>query len=997
MADTPNLDQTQPLPPQTPAFFSRYRMKAELGRGGMGIVWRAEDTKIQRDVALKFLPDYVVRDREAMADLAAETRRCLDLTHPNIVRVYDLVEEGDRAAISMELVDGGSLAGRKLDQLDRCFSISTISPWIAQLCSALDYAHTKVRIVHRDLKPLNLLVNTEGDLKVVDFGIARSLLNSGTRLSVSAKAVSVSIGYAGPQQVMGEPAAVTDDIYSLGATLYELLTGKPPFYEGDIISQLREVVPPSMTARRAALGVTTREPIPAAWEETIAACLAKKAADRPQSAAEVANRLGFPLSSPTRFLEGNTTATRPIKKSDSAKTSQKKSVIAVALAAAALVVAAIVWPRASTDVKTSPSAASIPTAAPAPVVPAAPQPEFVVTVSPPDVGAHVWLANASDRLVPDSGVLALTGLPDGEHQLTVNAPGYKNYVHPTRLKISGGKGAIEVKLTPIFGTVQITARAGTLITATDPRNRERSVGTVPAGGKLRVDNVLTVGTYLFEFDHPDCLPVQQANVALAAGRVANVAPVQVGYPGELRVFSVPDGAGVWINGKQVGVTPATLPGQPSEKPLAVEVFAPGYHREPRTVTLKPRETQSLDIGSLTLESGSIHFKDGTAEWRLPRTVVRIDGHDVTLKAGKLDGVEVGKREVEIQHPDHETWKQTVIVLDRKPVTVAVKLVAKPAELTFAVTGPTTFTVTANGKAVAVKNNRATVPAAEELNLEIAAKGFKTDRRKLTLPVRGKQTLTLAMTKVAVAEVGQSWTIPDLGLTVLPVAAGTFAMGCATGDPTERPVTQVKITKPFWLGRTEVTQREWNALMENNPSDVKGDDLPVGNIAWKDAAAFCKKLTDRERAADRLPDGYTYTLPTEAQWEYAARAGDQGEAPANVAEMSWHSKNSGEAMHPVGTLKPNAWGIHDMHGNVWEWCADWFSDALPGGSVVDPKTATGKEHARRGGSYALSPAFLRYAARGKGEPELRAARTAKKAQGTLHTFNIGFRVALAPGP
>ena len=111
-------------------------------------------------------------------------------------------------------------------------------------------------------------------------------------------------------------------------------------------------------------------------------------------------------------------------------------------------------------------------------------------------------------------------------------------------------------------------------------------------------------------------------------------------------------------------------------------------------------------------------------------------------------------------------------------------------------------------------------------------------------------------------------------------------------------------------------------------------------------------------------------------------------------MSWHSKNSGEAMHPVGTLKPNAWGFHDMHGNVWEWCSDWFSDALPGGSVVDPKTATGKEHARRGGSYALSPAFLRYAARGKGEPELRAVRTAKKAQGSLHTFKIGFRVALA---
>ena len=303
MADSTDLEKTQPLPAPTRADFSRYRLKAELGRGGMGVVWRAEDTKLHRDVALKFLPELVVRDREAMADLAAETRRCLDLTHPNIVRVHDLIEEGDRAAISMELVDGGSLAERKLAQPERCFSTAAIAPWIAQLCSALDYAHTKVRIVHRDLKPLNLLLNTEGDLKVVDFGIARSLLNSGTRLSTNAKAASVSLGYAGPQQLLGEPAAVTDDIYSLGATLFELLTGKPPFYEGDIITQLREVVPPSLAARRTLLGVTSDEVIAPEWEETVAACLAKKAADRPQSAGEVAARLGFPLNGTTRFLE----------------------------------------------------------------------------------------------------------------------------------------------------------------------------------------------------------------------------------------------------------------------------------------------------------------------------------------------------------------------------------------------------------------------------------------------------------------------------------------------------------------------------------------------------------------------------------------------------------------------------------------------------------------------------------------------------------------------
>jgi formylglycine-generating enzyme required for sulfatase activity/serine/threonine protein kinase len=988
VADSPNLDQTQPLRPQIPASFARFRLKAEIGRGGMGVVWRAEDTKLRRDVALKFLPDYVVRDREAMADLAAETRRCLELTHPHIVRVYDLVEEGARAAISMEFVDGGSLADRKLSQLDRCFSAATIAPWIAQLCAALDYAHTKVRTVHRDLKPLNLLVNPEGDLKVVDFGIARSLLNSGTRLSTEAKSSSVSLGYAGPQQVMGEPAAVTDDIYSLGATIYELLTGKPPFYEGDIITQLREVVPPSMAERRAALGVTTREPIPAAWEETVAACLAKKAADRPQTAAEIAARLGFPLGGNTRFLE---TATRPPPAAP--PQAPRLTWIAAGIAAAALVLGALFWPKsqhpenaarapvAAPGARIEKSAPSVPS--PRPATPLPPAPEFIVTVSPPDAGAHVWLANATDRAVPDTGVLALTGLPDGEHPLTVQAPGYDTFSPATRVAVTGGKGAIEVKLVPVFGSIQIVARAGTLVTATDARGREKSLGTVPATGRLRVDNVLTVGTYLFEFEHPDCAPVQQTNVALTKGRVAHLAPLQTAQSAELRVFSVPDGAEVLVNGTKVGVTPATLPGQPSEKPLTVEVFLPGYRREKQPVTLKPREARTVNVGSLVPEGGAIELREGAAEFRGPRATVRVDGHELALKNGRIEGVEVGKHELEILHADFEPWKKTVTILDKQTTREVVVLQPKPAELLLEITGPATYTLLVNGQVAAVKNRRVTLPSNQPLALEISAKGFKTDRRTLTLPIRGKATVTCTLEKIALAETGQAWTVPNLGLTLLPVAPGSFAMGSETGDPTERPVTQVTITRPFWLGKTEVTQREWTALMNGNPSRSKGDDRPVENVSWNDAMEFCRLLTLRERAADRLPPGYVYTLPTEAQWEYTSRAGDKGETSADIADTAWHEQNSGDTTHPVATRRANAWGFHDMEGNVWEWCLDQYSAKLRGGRVNDPKGAAGADRVRRGGSYMVKPSFLRFAYRGKSEPEFR-------------WYNIGFRVALAPG-
>ncbi|MEY2880135.1 MAG: hypothetical protein RLZZ15_2515, partial [Verrucomicrobiota bacterium] len=909
MPDSPNLDQTLPLRPPPPVMFARYRLRAELGRGGMGVVWRAEDTKLRRDVALKFLPELVVRDREAMADLAAETRRCLELTHPHIVRVYDLVEEGDRAAISMELVDGGSLAERKLAQPDRCFSTTALAPWVAQLCAALDYAHHKVRLVHRDLKPLNLLVNAAGDLKVVDFGIARSLLSGTVRRSMRDGAASISLGYAGPQQLMGEPASVADDIYSVGATLYELLTGKPPFYEGDIVTQLREVVPPTLAARRAALGVTAREPIPAAWEETIAACLAKNAADRPRGAAEIAARLGLALPGGAAFGEvANGGAAKP----------RANRRIALFGAAAALVIAVaggavFFWPREKADEKLAAPdrakrggggvAAAASVVAPVP----APAPEVVVSVTPADAGARVWIANVSAREVPDDGRLALLGVPDGDHALTVQAAGYQAYHSPAPVKVAGGRGTAEVQLVPVFGVVQIVARPGTVVTAVNSRGRKKDLGPVPVGGTLRADRALTVGSYAFALEHADYAPARVEGVGVAKDRVARVAPAQVALPAELRVFSVPAGADVIVNGAKVGVTPATLPEQPAGKPLTVEVFLAGYRRDKRTLTLKPRVPQTIDVGGLVLEGGALELRAGAEIFAVPGATARIDGQVVAVKNGRAEGVEVGQRELEILHADYEPWKQTVAIADRKTTSVAVKLAPRPGELTLTVTGPAAYALAVNGQAVAVKNNRATLPATEALALEISAPGFKADRRTLTLPPRAKQTLAVALEKIDVAEPGRPWTIPGLGLALRPVAAGAFAMRTNDGDPNERATAQVifaqvTLTKGFWLGRTEVTQREWVAVMGANPARFQGEERPVENVTWTEAAEFCRKLTERERAADRLPPGYVYALPTEAQWEWACRAGSGGRFWWGDDEAEFHlCANVGDkalkAMHP----------------------------------------------------------------------------------------------------
>lgn len=271
--------------------FNRYALKAVLGRGGMGIVWHAFDQELEREVALKFLPELIIHDKSVVQDLKRETRRSLELTHANIVRIYDFVQDAQSACISMEFVDGDTLSNLRLEKPHNVFETSELERYVEQLCAALDYAHTRAQIVHRDLKPANLMVNSRGDLKVTDFGISRSLTDSVSMLT-GARGTSGTLPYMSPQQLDGERTSHLDDIYSLGAAIYDLLTSKPPFYSGGIDRQIHEKIPPPIALRRDALQIEGGS-IPQIWEETIAACLAKDPAHRPQSAGEIAWRLGL--------------------------------------------------------------------------------------------------------------------------------------------------------------------------------------------------------------------------------------------------------------------------------------------------------------------------------------------------------------------------------------------------------------------------------------------------------------------------------------------------------------------------------------------------------------------------------------------------------------------------------------------------------------------------------------------------------------------------------
>ena len=229
-----------------------------------------------------------------------------------------------------------------------------------------------------------------------------------------------------------------------------------------------------------------------------------------------------------------------------------------------------------------------------------------------------------------------------------------------------------------------------------------------------------------------------------------------------------------------------------------------------------------------------------------------------------------------------------------------------------------------------------------------------------------------------------------------VEPGTFVMGSPEteqgrwSDETQHTVT---LSKGYWLSDHEVTQAEYQTVMGRNPSVRNDPDLPVENVNWGDAVMYCERLTELERAAGRITAQDAYRLPTEAEWEYAARAGTTGARYGELDAISWHGgtggpapppANSGGKTWPAKGKQPNAWGLYDMLGNVWEWCSDWYGE-YPSGAVRDPAGASsGPGHVTRGGSSFDFHTDARAANRSVWWPALPG----------LVPLNIGFRVVLS---
>ena len=353
---------------------------------------------------------------------------------------------------------------------------------------------------------------------------------------------------------------------------------------------------------------------------------------------------------------------------------------------------------------------------------------------------------------------------------------------------------------------------------------------------------------------------------------------------------------LYVDKKSVGVAPWT--GSLKEGMHLIEAKKDGYRSQQRTINLSQQQKLDVAFAELVAVQGnlSVNYKPFGAD-------VYVDDKKVGQSPRVFNGLYVGSHKVEIKRDGYRTDSKTVNILDGQTATLS-------GVLTTNTTAPT-------------------------------ATGSSLSGNTITIPVKD-----------------------GISIDMVRVEAGTFTMGATPEmkDPYdwEKPTHQVTLTNDYYIGKYEVTQALWKAVMGENPSIFKGDNLPVEQVSWDDCQEFICKL-------NRITDK-TFRLPTEAEWEYAARGGKksrgyQYSGSNNLSDVAWYADNSGSKTHAIGSKQANELGIYDMTGNVWEWCQDWYG-RYDGSSQVNPTgAASGSSRVFRGGSWSSTARNCRSSYRG----------------------------------
>jgi serine/threonine protein kinase/formylglycine-generating enzyme required for sulfatase activity len=914
----------------------RYTIQTKLGEGGMGSVYVAWDANLKTEVVVKFPHATHQEDPEATERFAREAGSLVKLSHPHIVKIIDFGEQAGQPYAVMQFLSGGSLATRQGDdgQPRKQLSAESLKDWLPSVAKALDFVHTQ-GYLHRDVKPANILFDPYGNAFLSDFGITKFAVERQAGDSRQGRTgTGIVLGtpeYMAPEVILGQPADGRLDQYGLAVTAYEVLAGRRPFEDATATAVLVQ-----HTAQQPPDVRTFNSDVSSALAGVLRQALAKDPAQRFANCAAFADAaiaaVSARSSGPSERLKLKCPACQKTLKIESKL--QGKTVPCPACQAAL---------KVSDDLR------------------------------------EVTLANGggpADRLRGGTRAVVASDLV--------------RHAQPA----APGKA-------PVGSDEEATSHPDDYW--------ETAEAVIPLESFPPTQSLATPG-----------IPTQSSRVPqrkTSSGQKKSVAPTKAPWADRKILLIVGASSGAFLLFVAVGIYVVAIGISSARRENGTQVLDDAAQASafPSQSPARPQLGQRRGSGNRTARTQSPTLTE-TAQ---PADVTRTD-----IAAPQSPAPNFPKPSGGVSGP--------VAPQSPSPPNSAIyEITVSPETARLSVDNPAVeVTVVDSQRRIKVLDPQA-IPS---LTITLVADGYDSLQRGLTPRPGLNIALSLALNRARPStnpqpptptDLSQSTDAPvteapdafdgdrpgkvreDNGLKTMLVwiPPGNFTMGTPPEQEkrqNESPVA-VTLTHGFWLGKYEVTQSEWQRVMHTAPwhnrlyvEEAEND--AASYITWDEATAFGVELTKQEHAAGRLPATWNYVLPSEAQWEYACRAGTKtsfnfGKAVSQLPDHAWFAKNASnrheEYAHRVGGMNENKWGVHDAHGNVSEWCRDFYMPALPGGT--DPEVvANGSQRVLRGGGWRSNFDDCRSASRNRADPTARNAAW-------------GFRIAvvkqaaLRPGP
>jgi len=964
----------------------KYELVRELGEGGFGAVYLAKDAVAKTDVAIKGLPPEVKHNNAELEGIRANFALVKRLRHPNIVAVTDLhlaqsvsyaskeVEAKLRVfpqdtMVVMDYAPGVTLAKWRKQFPDGKVPLDSAVSVVRQVASALDYAHVQ-KVLHRDVKPANIMVETGNDgsltARVLDFGLAAEIRSSMGRVSREIRDTSGTRPYMAPEQWLGKKQGPTTDQYALAVIFYELVVGEVPF------ASVFDCGDPAVMR----LAVTTDEPaipanLPKSVRRALAVALAKKPEERFATCGDFVTA-----------LEGKAKVSR---RGAEARRGGGRGALVAAVLLGTIACGAWWWMSGREGMKpTLPTglAARAPSAGVDPV---------------PDVPSD---PSSDERRTPSSAVMDTPPNADGDGDAAVGGS-----VVPDPAKDRERLG--ELRNNIFWKKRAVEQRKGELdkYRQDDDGLSGRIANADELFGKIaRVEASESVAetekAYLKLRDDADALDRELA--WLADNRAIRDETRKLA--GELAAL---DGELVRFNAKDLAY-PAYAQGT-GDRRQGKTAFDKGDFKTAKSkygsakdALLKAIDNSRKALVDNTLSNANQEYAD--SHWE--KCIAECD------KVLGWDADNARAKELKAEAESHLVPTAVLNVLvDGVPLADGERVKIGNA---------TWITPVVWGKG-SIKEGGT---YGGEVEYTRNGKRFIGTMENFTVNWRGPRPITIALAEYVGPKHGAQKTLTLPGgatMEMIYVEPGSFMMGSPISEEgrlDNEAQHQVTLTKGFWLGKYEVTQKQWQSVMGDNPSRFKSPDRPVENVSWED----CQKFIAKVDAEARRQLGGGARLPTEAEWEYACRAGADTSLPngenlvvlgdrngRGLNSIAWYGGNScvdfelsngydcsdwkekefagsKAGTHNVGKKAANNWGFHDMIGNVYEWCSDWYGENYYKSSPsADPQgPASGVYRVLRGGSWNDFARLCRSANRVRYQPGYR-------------NRIFGFRLCCSEGP